>query len=152
MRNALRYFEYKALSSVLYCAPLGVLFGFNHEAYISSPSASFSFFGYVIIMLGVLSFKNNFTEATKKNPVMTVSVVILAVSFIMQYLATQLLLISTVSLGGCVLSAAVEPVADVYFMSAFEMVGERKRLTSSKAISHKNAWRQAFGFKAKEEA
>lgn len=145
--NKGRYLEYKAISFMIYLIPLAILFAVNYGSYIRSAGTSLSFFGYIIIALILIAFKDKFLEFAKKNVVLSVSLVIFIVSIIMQYLAQELMLISGVSLFGAFLSCVVEPVADVYHVRAEkEKAGDEVEVPT-----HKNAWRLAYGLREENE-
>lgn len=145
--NRGRFYEYKAISFIIYLLPLIVLFSVNYGSYIRSAGTSLSFFGYIIIAMILIAFKDKFLEFAKKNVVLSVSLVVFIVSIVMQYLAQELMLISGVSLFGAFLSCIVEPVADVYHVRAEkEKAGEVVDVPT-----HKNAWRLAYGLRAEEE-
>lgn len=147
MSNIWQYRKFKVLSALAYATPLGILFAVNHEAYLTSTSTGIGFFGYILIAFIVLGAKNKIQDFAKKNTVMTVSAIVFITAFIMQYLATQLLLISGVSLGGAVISSVIEPVADVYYAKSYEVVGEVRTKKQEFALPSKEAWRIAYGFR-----
>lgn len=146
--NKGRYIEYKALSFFAYVLPLAILFAVENARYLKTAGTSLSFFGYVIIALVLVAFKDKLIEAGKKNVILSVSIGIFVVSAIMRYLADELLLISGISLLGAIMSTVIEPVADVYKARADkDKAGDGDGTT----LSHKNAWRLAYGFKEIEE-
>lgn len=147
MTNKGRYWEYKAISFLIYIIPLLVLFALQPNHYVKSAGTSVSFFGYIILALIMIAFKDKFLEFVKKNAVLSVSLIIFITSLIMRYLADELMVISGVSLFGALLSTVVEPVADVYHARAEkEKIGEG----TGEVLSHKNAWRLAYGFREKQ--
>ena len=142
--NKGRYFEYKVISFAIYVLPILILFAVENTRYLKSAGTSLSFFGYVIFALILVCFKDKILEVGKKNVILSVSVAIFVVSAIMRYLADELLLISGVSLFGAIISAIVEPVADVYKLrAARDTAGDG----DGTVLSHKNAWRLAYGFR-----
>lgn len=146
--NILRYRLYKLYSCLAYATPLGILFAVNSKAYISTPSRGISFFGYIIIVFIAIGFKSKIQEFAKKNTILTISAIAFIVALIMQYLAMQLLLISAVSMGGCVLSAIVEPVADVYYNRCYKhATPERRERVHEPTLLAKDAWKIAYGFR-----
>lgn len=146
--NKGRYLEYKAISFGIYVLPMLILFAVENSHYLKSAGMTMSFFGYVIVAFILVAFKDKLLEAGKKNVILSVSLVVFIVSLIMTYLANELLLISGVSLVGALGSTVVEPVADVYKARADkDKAGEGDGTT----LSHKNAWRLAYGFRELEE-
>lgn len=146
--NKGRYLEYKALSFCAYVLPLLILFGVENTRYLKSAGTSLSFFGYIIFALIVVAFKNKIIDIGKKNVVLSLSLAIFIVSIIMRYLADELLLISGVSLFGALLSTIIEPVADVYRARADrDKTGEG----DGRTVTHKNAWRLAYGWREKDD-
>ena len=146
--NKGRYIEYKALSFGMYVLPLLILFAVENTRYLKTAGTSLSFFGYVIMALILVAFKDKIVAMGKKNVILSVSIVIFVISAVMRYLADELLLISGVSLFGALMSTVVEPVADVYKARADrDKIGEGDGTT----LSHKNAWRLAYGFREEEE-
>ena len=146
--NKGRYFEYKALSFAAYVLPLMVLFGAENAHYLKAAGTSLSFFGYILFALILVAFKDKIVNLGKKNVVLSVSIAIFAVSAIMRYLADELLLISGVSLFGALMSTVIEPVADVYKIRADrDTAGQGDGTT----LSHKNAWRLAYGWRERDD-
>lgn len=142
--NKGRYYAYKAISFLLYILPLVILFGVEHNHYLKTLGTSLSFFGYVIIALILVALKDKLLEFAKHNTVLTISIVLFVVSLIMRYLADELLLISGVSVFGALLSTIVEPVAEVYKKRSDKEVSDGQ---IKETITHKNAWRLAYGFR-----
>ena len=146
--NKGRYIEYKALSFAMYVIPLLILFGVENTRYLKTAGTSLSFFGYIIFALVLVAFKDKIVDIGKKNVVLSVSLVIFAVSAIMRYLADELLLISGVSLFGALMSTIIEPVADVYRARAER---DKSGQGDGTTVTHKNAWRLAYGWREKDE-
>ena len=144
MTNKGRYYLYKFISLVIYVLPLLILFACESGHYIKSAGTTLSFFGYILIALILVAFKNKLLEFAKKNTVLTISMILFIISLIMRYLADEMLLISGVSVFGAFLSTIVEPVADVYKKRCDK---EAEDGETHETISHKNAWRLAYGFR-----
>ena len=142
--NRGRYILYKVISFLTYVLPLMVLFAVESSHYLRSTGTSLSFFGYIILILIFVALKDKLLEFAKKNTILTVSIALFVVSAVMRYLADELLLISGVSLFGALLATITEPVADVYKARAEE---EKKEGKTLETITHKNAWRLAYGFR-----
>lgn len=147
MGNLARYRAYKLLSFIAYILPLAILFAFNYNSYIRTPAKGIGFFGYILIIFILIGFKSKIQSFAKKNTVLTVSLIVFIVAFIMQFLAKELLMISGMSLAGCVLSAVVEPVADVYYSLCYEHTTNdiRQRRRGVDTMPHGDAWRLAYG-------
>jgi len=138
--NTTKYYCYKTLAAICYAAPLAVLFALNFEEYVSSPGAGISFFGYILLAFVLFGAKGKILACAQKNTMLTVCIVVFITALIMQYLATQLLLISGAGLLGCVISIPFDKTAD-------EFGKERGKPN----IAHKEGWRRAFGFPPKED-
>lgn len=141
--NKGRYRFYKLISFLVYVLPLAILFGIGHEQYLKTAGSSLSFFGYIIVAFVLIAFKDKLLGFAKHNTILTVSIIIFIVSLIMRYLADELLLISGVSLFGALLSTITEPVCEVYKKRADKDDEEG----TVKLLTHKNAWRLAYGFR-----
>ena len=146
--NKGRYLEYKAMSFGVYVLPMLILFAVENTHYLKSTGTTLSFFGYVIVAFILVAFKDKLIEAGKKNVILSVSLVVFIVSAIMCYLSEELLLISGVSLLGALGSTVMEPVADVYKARADR---DKDGTGDGTTVTHKNAWRLAYGFREKEE-
>lgn len=140
--------EYKALSFAAYVLPLLILFGVENTRYLKAAGTSLSFFGYIIFALILVAFKDKIVDLGKKNVVLSISLVIFIVSAIMRYLADELLLISGVSLFGALMSTIIEPVADVYKVRADR---DTRGEGDGSTVTHKNAWRLAYGWREKND-
>lgn len=144
--NKSRYIFYKWLSFLIYIIPLVVLFIIKRDDYITeSGGKTVSFFGYMVVIFVIVAFKDKVLTFAKKNTILTVSVIIFTIAWVMKYLANELLLISAVSLIGSLISTIIEPVVVVY-----EARLEKERNGDNvNLLSHKNAWRLAYGFGTK---
>lgn len=144
--NKSRYIFYKWLSFLIYIIPLAVLFIIKRDDYITeSGGKTVSFFGYMVVIFVIVAFKDKVLTFAKKNTILTVSVIIFTIAWVMKYLANELLLISAVSLIGSLISTIIEPVVVVY-----EAKLEKERNGDNvNLLSHKNAWRLAYGFGTK---
>ena len=144
--NKSRYIFYKWLSFLIYIIPLVVLFIIKRDDYITeSGGKTVSFFGYMVVIFVIVAFKDKVLTFAKKNTILTVSVIIFTIAWVMKYLANELLLISAVSLIGSLISTIIEPVVVVY-----EAKLEKERNGDNvNLLSHKNAWRLAYGFRTK---
>ncbi len=141
--NKGRYRLYKLISFLVYVLPLVILFAVERDHYLKTAGTSLSFFGYIIVAFALIAFKDKLLGFAKNNAILTVSLIVFIISLIMRYLADELLLISGVSLFGALLSTIIEPVCEVFKKRADkdDEDGEVRLLT------HKNAWRLAYGFK-----
>jgi len=142
MTNLTQYYFHKAGSLLLYATPMGILFAVNYKAYTSS--GGIGFFGYFIIMLGAIALSNKLGEAAKKNTMLTLSAAIFIIALIMQYFASQLLLISSISLVGSLLSSVTDKVADVYYSKAYSEINGKLIKTDNEYLSLKSAWKLAY--------
>ena len=151
MTNRAKCRLYKLYSFLAYCIPMLGLFLINREAYRSEGSM-FGFFGVVILVLIVLSFKNAFLQFVKNKTLISVSLILLIFSYFMQYVGENMILISTVSLFGSLLQSGFESVSAVYDRYSYKTVDGVKRLNRSKAISEKQAWQESLGIIGVEES
>ena len=142
--NKGRFYLYRLLSFLAYVMPLMILFACQSSHYLQNVGTSLSFFGYIIVALILIALKDKLLDFAKKNTILTVSLVLFVVSAVMRYLADELLLISGVSVFGALLATVIEPVADVYKKRSDE---EAKNGKTMETITHKNAWRLAYGFR-----
>lgn len=141
--NRARFRLYRLLSFLVYVLPLAILFACESERYLKSTGSSLSFFGYILTAFALIAFKDKLLGFAKNNAILTVSLVIFAISLIMRYLADELLIISGISLSGALLSAVIEPVGEVYRRRA-----ERDEESGNyQLLTHRNAWRLAYGFR-----
>lgn len=149
MGNVFMYRLYKIYSCIAYATPMAILFGLNSSTYISDTTGgkSIGFWGFVMLIFIVLAFKNKIQEFGTKNSILTVSILVFAVSLIMRLIADQLMLISLCSIGGAVLSSGFEPVADYYYSVSYKQISEDIRVKANlPTMPQKEAWRQAYGF------
>ena len=136
--NIVRCYCYRILATLLYIAPLAVLFGINIDAYLVSPSATLGFFGYLLAIIILFGAKDKILDCAQKDTMLTVFVIIFVIAFIMRFLADQLLLISFFGLLGCLASIVPSKVAD-------EFQKEKGKHT----LGYRTAWRRAFGIPEK---
>lgn len=145
MTNRGKMWLYKLYSFFAYALPMFGLFFVNRKEYASGGNM-FGFFGFVILFFVILSFKNAFLRMIRNKTLLTVSAIVLVFSILMQYLAENMILISTVSLIAASVQSVIEVVADTYEVHSWvEVNGIRKR-NPAKAISDKEAWKEAYGF------
>ena len=146
LTNLGKFRLYKMYSFIAYLIPMLVLFLVEHEKYLSTPSYSFSFFGYAIVFLIIIAFKNVVLECLKKNLMLSLSLTLFIVSIITYYLADNLLLISFVSVIGSAFSFVVDKVADVYYANAYVCKDNNgiKQKNPAQALSDKEAWKIAY--------
>lgn len=145
MTNRGKMWLYKLYSFLAYAIPMACLFVINREEY-SSGGNMFGFFGFVILFFVILSFKNSFLKLIRNKTLLTVSAITLIFSILMQYLADNMILISTVSLISASIQSVVEVVADTYEIHSWVEVNGVRRRNPAKALSDTEAWREAYGF------
>lgn len=151
MTNRAKCRLYKLYSFLAYCLPMLGLFAINHEEYRSEGSM-FGFFGIMILVLIVLSFKNAFLQFVKNKTLITVSLIMLLFAYFMQYMGENMILIAAVSLVGSVMQSGFESVASVYERYAFKTVDGVRRMNRDAAIPQSQAWKEAIGIIGIEEA
>ncbi len=150
MTNRAKCRLYKIYSFLAYCVPMLSLFLVNRDAYRSDGSM-FGFFGVVILVLVVLSFKNAFLQFVKNKTLISVSLILLIFAYFMQYVGDNMILIATVSLLGSLLQSGFESVAAVYDRYAYKMMDGVRRMNRAEAIPDKQAWQEALGILTVEE-
>lgn len=149
MGNVGRYRLYKLYSCIAYASPMAVLFGLNSQTYLADTTGgkSIGFWGIVMLVFLILAFKNIIKDLITKNTILSVSLLMLTLSFAMRFIANQLMIISACSIGGSILLAIVEPVADYYYSVAYTQVSEDMRVkTNLPKVPHKEAWKRAYGY------
>lgn len=145
MNNLAKCYLYRLYAFMGYALPMLILFGVNHEAYIST-GAAVGFFGILILALCLISFKNTVLSFVKAHFLLSFSVVLLAVSAAMKALAGELLLISFVSLLGSILQGVFDTVADVYHNHAYITREDGTRAKNgAPALPDRTAWKEAYG-------
>ena len=136
---------YKLYTFLIYVIPMTVLFITKHDAF-SSQGGVFGFWGIIVLILCVLMFKEFVASFFKKQPIISVSIVLLVIGLFAEFLASYLALIGIVSGVSGVASSVVSVVADVYNTHSYKMVDGEKVLNKSVAISQKEAWHEAYGY------
>ena len=145
MTNRGKMWLYKLYSFLAYAIPMATLFFINRKEYASGGNM-FGFFGFVILFFVILSFKNAFLRMIRNKTLLTVSAIVLIFSVLMQYLADNMILISTVSLVAASIQSIIEVVADTYEVHSWVIVNGVKKRNPDKAITDAQAWREAYGF------
>lgn len=136
---------YKLYTFLIYVIPMTILFIAKHDAF-SSQGKIFGFWGIIVLILCVLMFKEFVASFFKKQPIISVSIVLLVIGLFAEFLASYLALIGIVSGVSGVASSVVSVVADVYNTHSYKMVDGEKVLNKSVAISQKEAWHEAYGY------
>ncbi|MBQ7349252.1 MAG: hypothetical protein IJW47_04585 [Clostridia bacterium] len=122
-----------------------ILFITKRDAF-SSQGGIFGFWGIIVLILCVLMFKEFVASFFKKQPIISVSIVLLIVGLFAEFLATYLALIGIVSGIAGIASSVVSVVADVYSRHSYKTVNDEKVINKGVAISQKEAWREAYGY------
>ena len=136
---------YKIYTFLIYVIPMTVLFIIKHDAF-SSQGGIFGFWGIIVLILCVLMFKEFISSLFNKQPIISVSIVLLVVGLFAEFLASYLTLIGIVSGVSGIASSLVSVVADVYSAHSYKTIDGEKVLNKSVAISQKEAWREAYGY------
>ncbi len=136
---------YKLYTFLVYVIPMALLFAFKYESF-SSDGGIFGFWGIIVLILCVIMFKEFCASFFKKQPIISVSIVLLVIGVFADFLATYLTLIGIVSGVGGVLSCIFSVVADVYNAHAYKMVDGEKVINKAVALSQKEAWKEAYGY------
>ena len=143
MTNGQKAVLYRLYSFLAYLVPMVILFCINKEKYITDGGA-FGFFGYILLIFAVVSFKNTFINLIKSKTLLTVSAILFLFSLLMRYLADEMLIISVFSFFGALLQLLFQLVADVYDAHAFVVDNGIKRKNRAPALSDAQAWREAY--------
>ncbi|MBQ3047050.1 MAG: hypothetical protein II988_06600 [Clostridia bacterium] len=136
---------YKLYTFLIYVIPMTVLFITKHDAF-SSQGGVFGFWGIIVLILCVLMFKEFVASFFKKQPIISVSIVLLVIGLFAEFLASYLSLIGIVSSAAGVASSAVSVVADVYSQHSYKTIDGEKIINKGVALSQKEAWREAYGY------
>jgi len=139
-KNARRYYFYKLLAFVAYALPMGVLFGLNFKTYTKNEYTGLAFWGYVVAIFLALALKDKLTAVAKKNTLLTVSTIIFVVSLLMYKASEQMMLISGMSLLGCLLSTVFDKPAEVYKRACWD---NGKKIRTA-VVPHKRAWADGY--------
>ncbi|MEG2001722.1 MAG: hypothetical protein RR107_01345 [Clostridia bacterium] len=144
MSNIGKYRLYKVLSFLAFALPFAVVVGANFSRFIAFEATKVSLYGYVVLIFMVVAFKNKIFENAKKNPVLTLSIVMFLTAYIMKSFANELMVLSLTGLIGSLLSAVFDPVVEVFFSECFEMNGQNRRRITAETLSHKEGWKRAY--------
>lgn len=136
---------YKLYSFLIYVIPMIVLFIIKKDAF-SSDGGIFGFWGIIVLILCIIMFKDFCASFFKKQPILSVSIVLLVLGFFSEFLATYLTLIGVVSGVAGLLSSLVSVVADVYENHSYKIIDGEKIINKRAAIPQKEAWREAYGY------
>lgn len=136
---------YKLYSFLIYVIPMVVLFIIKKDAF-SSAGGVFGFWGIIVLILCIIMFKDFCASFFKKQPILSVSIVLLALGLFSEFLAEYLTLIGLVSGIAGLMSGLVSVVADTYENHSYRMVDGEKVINKKVAISQKEAWREAYGY------
>ncbi len=142
---------YQMYSFLLWITPLAILLGVNFNEYFVREGFSIGFVGYIVLLFAIIALKSKFTTFMKNNTILTFSIAMFAISLIMRYLADEILLISTLSLVGAIMSSIVEPVVTVYNSLAYVGSGEDRHRINTRAIPDREAWKRAYCFVAEDD-
>ena len=143
MTNGQKAVLYRLYSFLAYLVPMVTLFCINKDKYITEGGA-FGFFGYIVLVFVVVSFKNAFVSLIKSKTLLTVSVILFLFSLLMRYLADEMMIISFFSLIGASLQLLFQFVADVYEANAYVVENGIKRKNRAPALSDAQAWKEAY--------
>lgn len=144
MSNIGKYRLYKFLSFLAFTAPFIVVIGINFGSFIMFETTKITLYGYLAMIFLFVAFKDKLFDTAKKNPALTMSIVLFLTSYLMRSFANELMLLSLTGLLGSLLSAIIDPVSEVFFNECFEMNGTKRRRVQKDAISHKEGWKRAY--------
>ena len=143
MTNGQKAVLYRLYSFLAYLVPMMVLFLINHNKYITEGGA-FGFFGYILMIFIVVSFKNTFLDLIKSKTLLTVSAILFLFALLMKYLADEMLIITVFSFIGAALQLLFQMVADVYENHAYVTENGIKRKNRAPALTDAQAWKEAY--------
>lgn len=143
MTNGQKAVLYRLYSFLAYLVPMIVLFCINKDKYVTEGGA-FGFFGYILLIFVVVSFKNTFLDLIKSKTLLTVSAILFLFSLLMRYLADEMLIISVFSFAGALLQLLFQLVADVYDAHAYITENGIKRKNRAPALTDAQAWKEAY--------
>lgn len=149
MTNGAKCKLYRAYAFLVYALPMALLFILNHEAYAGKASA-IGFWGYIILIFVIAAFKDKFLTLFKNSSLLTISAIFFVIALTMRYLSDEMILIALVSLVGSVLSTFIDIVGDVYERHSKIIVDGVEQKNRKPAIPDKEAWKEAYSFKAEE--
>jgi len=146
MTNRGKKLLYRFYAFLVYLIPMAVLFAVRIDHYLQVDGAV-GMFGFLIIIFVVLFFGEKMFEGAKKDPVLSVSIVLFVFSIAMHFLASEMLWITSVSIVGAVLSKLVNAVAEVYANYEYKVIDGIKKKNRDPALPDKEAWDEAYGLK-----
>ena len=144
MSNLAKYRLYKLLSFTAFATPFIVIIAMNYQMFIAFEVTKISMYGYIIGIFLVMAVKDKIIGTVRRNPVLTMSIVMFFTSVIMKNFLNELMIISLMGIVGSVLSAIFEPVVGVYFNQCFEYNGDRVKKIVSDDLTHKEGWKLAY--------
>ena len=144
MSNLAKYRLYKVLSFTAFATPFAVIIAMNYQMFVAFEVTKISMYGYLVALFILIGVKDKIIGTVRKNPVLTMSIVLFFTSVIMKNFLTELMIISLMGIIGSILSAIFEPVVSVYFNQCFEYNGDRVKRISSEDLSHKEGWKKAY--------
>ena len=136
---------YKLYAFVVYLIPMLILFFARIDNYVN-PEQAIGFFGVVVIIFVSLYFSRQILNQgfQGKTPII-ISAVLFVFSFITQYIANELMIITGVSFVAALLSEFINQVSYVYENYEYKIIDGVKRKNLDKALPQKDAWREAYG-------
>lgn len=145
MTNGTKCLMYRAYAFIVYALPLVILLIINN-GYITK-GYKLGIWGILALGLIVLMFKEQFLKLFKAQPLINTSLIILFIAIAFKYIGDELFYISACSLLGSILSLVFGKVANVYENYRYKIVDGIKKKNRDIAISDKEAWKEAYGFK-----
>lgn len=144
MTNYRRYLLYKGLSFLAFIIPFSILIAIDSEDFIIKEVTKLSLYGYIVLIFLVVAFKNKLFDTAKKNPPLSMSLILFVTAIIMRNFYKELLLISIAGLLGSILSAIFEPVERVYFNCCFVANGTTYSKITTEDLPQKEGWKRAY--------
>lgn len=146
MTNLGKCYLYRFYAFLAYSVPMIALLIINREEYIQDKGARMGLYGFVVLALVVIAFKNTILSAVKKNPLLTVSIILLIFSVLMKSISTSMITICAVSIIGSLLMMFVDVVGDVYRDRAYIIKDGIRMKNKQRAMTDREAWKEAYGF------
>ena len=134
---------YKFYAFLVYLVPMLALLIIRREHY-ASPEKAIGIFGIMIIFFVVLYFQKQLFSM-KGKAFIIISGLLFVFSIITRFIAEELEIITGVSFVAAVISEFINIVANVYEDYEYKMIDGVKRKNTERAITQKQAWREAYG-------
>ncbi len=144
MSNKAKLFAFKGLGTVLFSLPLCVLAAIEREIFFVESQTKITLYGYIAVILFLLTLKEKVFPLVKKNPALTVSIFLLVTSLVMRRFSTELMYIGLCGIIGSVLAAFISPVEEVYYHLCYEDTTFGRKRIRVESVPVKEAFKRAY--------